>query len=190
MTTELKSLLNLPIAVHWFIGLALMVSTAANATEPADWFHWRGPEANGISREKNLPATWSPKGENLLWSKPEYASRSTPITMNGKLYLVTRYKPESTEEGEQVVCLDAKTGNEIWTHHQNVFLSDAPAERVGWSAVVGDPTTGNVFWLGPWLPVQMYQRQHRRTYLGTCAQRRVWDVEHIRWTNEFPDCDR
>lgn len=148
MTTELKSLLNLPIAVHWFIGLALMVSTAANATEPADWFHWRGPETNGISREKNLPATWSPKGENLLWSKPEYASRSTPITMNGKLYLVTRYKPESTEEGEQVVCLDAKTGNEIWTHHHNVFLSDAPAERVGWSAVVGDPTTGNVFWLG------------------------------------------
>ncbi len=68
--------------------------------------------------------------------------------MNGKLYIVTRYKPETTEEGEQVVCLDAKTGKEIWSHHHNVFLSDAPAERVGWSSVVGDPTTGNIFWLG------------------------------------------
>ncbi len=116
--------------------------------EPVDWFHWRGPEFTGISREKGLPTKWSPKGENVIWSNTEYASRSTPITMNGKLYIVTRYKPETTEEGEQVVCLDAKTGKEIWTHHHNIFLSDAPAERVGWSSVVGDPTTGNIFWLG------------------------------------------
>lgn len=130
------------------IALLLLGLLPAWAAEPVDWFHWRGPEANGISREKNLPTNWSPKGENLLWSKPEYASRSTPITMNGKLYLVTRYKPETTEEGEQVVCLDAKTGAELWSHHHNVFLSDAPAERVGWSSVIGDPASGNLFWLG------------------------------------------
>ncbi len=135
---------------NWLLSAALWVSSCglALAADPVDWYQWRGPEANGISREKNLPATWSSKGENLLWSKKEYASRNTPITMNGKLYLVTRYKEETTEEGEQVVCLDAKTGAEIWSHHHNVFLSDAPAERVGWSSVIGDPSTGNIFWLG------------------------------------------
>ena len=30
----------------------------------------------------------------------------------------------------------------------NVFLSDAPAERVGWSSVVADPETDSVYALG------------------------------------------
>ena len=130
------------------IGLTLLSSPTLSGAEPADWYQWRGPEGNGISRDKNLPDSWSPKGENLLWSKEEYASRSTPITFDGKLYLVTRYKPETTEEGEQLVCLNADTGELIWEHHHNVYLSDAPAERVGWSSPVADPKTGNIYWLG------------------------------------------
>ncbi|MCC6511435.1 MAG: PQQ-binding-like beta-propeller repeat protein [Pirellulaceae bacterium] len=118
------------------------------AADPLDWPTWRGPEMNGISREKGLVDTWSPKGENLLWKKPEYATRSTPIVMNGKLYFVCRHEEETTKEGEKTVCLDAKTGEMIWESVHNLFLSDAPAERVGWSSVIGDPTTGNVFVLG------------------------------------------
>ncbi len=68
--------------------------------------------------------------------------------MNGKIYLVCRHEPETTKEGEKTVCLNAATGEKIWESVHNVYLSDAPAERVGWSSVVGDPTTGNVFVLG------------------------------------------
>lgn len=125
-----------------------VVATSALAAEPVDWYQWRGPEGNGISREKNLPTSWSPKGENVLWTNEDYGSRSTPIAMNGKLYIVNRYKPETTEEGERVACINAETGELIWEHHQNVYLSDAPAERVGWASVVADPSTGNIFWLG------------------------------------------
>ncbi|MCA9132367.1 MAG: PQQ-like beta-propeller repeat protein [Planctomycetales bacterium] len=128
--------------------LLCVFAADAFAVEPVDWHQWRGPEANGISREKNLPTTWSPKGENVLWSKEEYATRSTPIVNDGKLYIVTRYKPETTEEGEQLVCLDANTGELIWREAHNVFLSDAPAERVGWSSPIADPSTGNIYWLG------------------------------------------
>lgn len=120
----------------------------AGAAEPVDWHQWRGPEGNGISRETELPTSWSPKGENVVWSNEDYGTRCTPIYMNGKIYVVTRYKPETTEEGERVVCIDGNTGKLIWEKHHNVFLSDAPAERVGWSSVVGDPSTGNIFWLG------------------------------------------
>ena len=137
MTTKLNDAWKFQRFTGELLGVAFLAiaSVSVSADEPADWYQWRGPEANGISREKNLPTTWSPKGENLLWSKPEYASRNTPITMNGKLYIVTRYKRETTEEGEQLVCLDAKTGAELWSNHQNVFLTDVPAERVGWSKI-------------------------------------------------------
>ncbi len=128
--------------------LALTAVSSAPAADPLDWPMWRGPEMNGVSREKNLPDSWSPKGENLLWMKPEYATRCTPIVMNKKIYFVCRHEPETTKEGEKTVCLDAATGEKIWESVHNIFLSDAPAERVGWSSVVGDPATGNVFVLG------------------------------------------
>lgn len=139
--------------IAWLVfALTLLGNTSvvnrATAEDPLDWPMWRGPEMNGVSREKGLVDKWSPKGENLLWAKPEFASRSTPIVMNGKLYVVCRHEPETTKEGEKTVCVDAKTGALIWESVHNVYLSDAPAERVGWSSVVGDPATGNVFVLG------------------------------------------
>lgn len=130
------------------LGLAFFCSTVCFADDPVDWYRWRGPEMNGMSREKNLPSDWSPKGNNLLWRKTDYGTRCTPIAMNGRLYFVARYKPETTEEGERIVCIDAKTGELIWENSHNIFLSDAPAERVGWAACVGDPETGYVYALG------------------------------------------
>lgn len=127
---------------------ALFWSALAVAADPLDWPHWRGPEMNGMSREKDIVGTWSLEGENLLWRKPEFGTRSTPIVMNGKLYELCRHNPESTKEGEKVVCLDAATGELLWENAFNVFLTDAPSDRVGWSCVVGDPETGNVFALG------------------------------------------
>ncbi len=116
--------------------------------DPLDWPYWRGPEMNGISREKNLPDTWSPEGENVIWSKAELGTRSTPIVMNGKLYTLVRHNPGTTKEAEKVVCADAATGDIKWENIFNVYLTDVPDTRVGWSSVVGDPTTGNVFALG------------------------------------------
>lgn len=115
---------------------------------PMDWPHWRGPEMNGVSREKNLVESWTREGENLLWKRDDLGSRSTPITMNGKLYTICRHKPETPVEAEKVVCVDAATGETIWEQIFNVYLSDVPDTRVGWSSVVGDPTTGNVFAMG------------------------------------------
>lgn len=116
--------------------------------DPLDWPYWRGPEMNGISREKGLPDSWSPDGENLIWKKAELGTRSTPIVMNGNLYTIVRHNPMTTREAEKVVCVDAATGETKWENIFNVFLSDVPDTRVGWSSVVGDPVTGNVFALG------------------------------------------
>jgi outer membrane protein assembly factor BamB len=139
----------------WMPGLFVALSLAGVcpaaeklARDPLDWPYWRGPEMNGISREKNLPDKWSEDGENLLWKNPELASRSTPIVMRNRLFTLARHNPATLQEAEKVICADAETGEVLWEHVFNVYLTDVPDTRVGWSSVVGDPESGNVFALG------------------------------------------
>ena len=118
--------------------------------DPLDWTYVRGPESNGVSRETGLIDTIDlDEGSDLVaWRRTDLGGRSTPIVMNGKLYTIVRAEPETAREGEKVVCLDAVTGETVWEQRHNVWLSDVPDTRVGWSSVVGDPETGNVYALG------------------------------------------
>jgi outer membrane protein assembly factor BamB len=121
------------------------------AIDPMDWPHWRGPQQNSTSTEKNLPEKWNPKGgdgSNLLWNKEYLATRSTPIVMNGNLYVIVRHNPGTETEAEKVLCVDAVTAEHKWEHIANVYLTDVPDTRVGWSNLVGDPTTGRIYMQG------------------------------------------
>ncbi len=118
------------------------------AVDPMDWPNWRGPQQNSTSAEKNLVEQWNPKGgedSNLLWKRSDLGTRSTPIVMRGNLYVLVRHNPGTDTEAEKVVCVNAATGEQKWQHVSNVFLTDVPDTRVGWSNVVGDPTTGRVY---------------------------------------------
>ncbi len=109
---------------------------------------WRGPHQNNSSTEKGLVDSWDPEGgpgSNLIWKNEELGGRSTPIVINGKLYTLVRDKPGTEVEGEKVVCVDAVTGKKLWEHRFNVYLSEVPDTRVGWSSCVGDPETGRVY---------------------------------------------
>ncbi|MBM81031.1 MAG: pyrrolo-quinoline quinone [Planctomycetaceae bacterium] len=146
---DVKKLLNGCLALALIFGCfaGTLQADAWDAGE-MDWPHWRGPEMNGISREKGLVESWDPDGQNLLWKREDLGSRSTPIVMNGKLYMMVRHNADSEEEQEKVVCVDAVTGKTIWESIFKVFLSDVPDTRVAWSSVVGDPKTGRVYALG------------------------------------------
>lgn len=125
------------------------IAAERKSNDPLDWPHWRGPEQNGISRETGLVDSFDPSsGENVVWSNEKLGSISTPIVMNGKIYLLCRSEPGTTREGEKVVCADAATGKVLWENIFNVYLSDVPDTRVAWSNVVGDPETGYVYALG------------------------------------------
>lgn len=128
---------------------AALVPDASAEVDPRDWTYSRGPEYTGVSREKGLVDSFDlRRGTNVAWKNDKLGGRSTPIVMNGKLYTIVRAEPETRREGEKVVCADAKTGDIIWENRFNVWLSDVPDTRVGWSSVTGDPTTGNVYALG------------------------------------------
>ncbi len=125
-------------------GLFVMVLLAATpAARAADWPSWRGPEQNGLVRETAIVKTWSPSGENLLW-KSSIGGRTTPIILNGRVYANVPVGAGLTS-GERVVCMDALTGKVVWEDRFNVYLTDIVENRVGWSAMAGDPATGNVF---------------------------------------------
>ncbi len=102
-------------------------------------------------REKNLIDRWDFNDEqsgNVLWKNPELATISSPIVMNGKLYTLARHAarhPARTREGR---LRQRGDGRKDLENRFNVYLSDVPAERVGWSSCVGDPATGRVFALG------------------------------------------
>jgi outer membrane protein assembly factor BamB len=127
---------------------AVALAGVTKEVDPLDWPYCRGPRFDGVSPETGLPDNWDPEGgpgSNVAWKRDDLGGRSTPIVMQGKLYTIVRADPGTPREGEKVVCLDAKTGETIWENRFNVYLSDVPDTRVGWSSVVGDPVTGRVY---------------------------------------------
>src|SRR5690242_7933206 len=85
------------------------------AAGPMDCPHWRGPQQNRVSLETGLIDKWNPDtGENVLWKCPEAAGISSPIVLNGKVYMQVRYKPDTHQEQEEVICLNANSGKILW----------------------------------------------------------------------------
>src|SRR6185437_4801952 len=128
------------------ISISLNLCLALSIFAFSDWAEWRGPARDGISNEKNLPAKWSPTGDNLAWKAP-YGGRSAPIVMGDRLYLQNTAGMGENEQ-ERIMCFNADNGKLLWEHRFNVYLSDVPPHRVGWASPVGDPATGNIYVFG------------------------------------------
>lgn len=127
------------------LALPLIVVLCTPLPAADSWASWRGAANDGVSRDTGLPESWSPDGENLLWKVP-YGSRSAPVVVDGRVCVIRLAEPDThTRWQEQVVCLDADSGELLWEYRFNVFQTDIPHHRVGWASLVGDPSTGNVF---------------------------------------------
>ncbi len=128
-------------------GMALVAWLVGGACLAADWPDWRGPREDRTAVDGSaLVTSFDPaKGTNILWKNDEAGGISTPVIMDGRLYTLVRHRPGTQEEAEKVLCLDAETGKKLWENVFNVYLSDVPAERVGWSAVVADPDSKTVY---------------------------------------------
>ena len=126
-------------------GFPLLAALAAGAASPAaDWPEARGPSGDGRSEETSLPRSWSPDGENLLFRVP-YGGRSTPVVLDGRLFLQSGSGQEATRQS-QLAALDAATGEALWTVRRNIFHADSPPHRVGWPSPAADAETGTVFY--------------------------------------------
>jgi outer membrane protein assembly factor BamB len=75
-----------------------------------NWPQWRGPTANGVSSEKNLPSRWTPE-ENVNWKLAMPAwSGSTPIIWGDRIFL----NVAETDANIYLWCVDRTSGKMLW----------------------------------------------------------------------------
>ena len=92
--------------------LSLMVAAAVAVAYGTDWPVWRGPDRNGISKETG----WNPVGAGKRWTKELGFGYSSVSVKDGNLYTMGYDSSEDKKGQEIVYCLEAETGNEIWTY--------------------------------------------------------------------------
>ena len=83
----------------------------ALALHAENWPQFRGPTAQGLSVETQVPLKWSAT-ENLAWKTPVPGeSWSSPIVWGNHVFVTT-----ATDNGQscRVVALDRKTGKVRW----------------------------------------------------------------------------
>ena len=89
----------------------LALALVATFAQAENWPSWRGPNQDGSSLEKNLPAKFS-KTEGVKWSVDVPAvSASVPVVWGDKVFLTAPILNKKQLVG---LCYDAKTGKEIW----------------------------------------------------------------------------
>jgi outer membrane protein assembly factor BamB len=123
----------------------LVLCGAATVAAAGNWSFWRGPEQTGVSRDTNLPDTFAvgAKQQNVIWRVP-YGGITTPIVLNNRVYIINKIGEDESQQ-ERVMCFDANDGKVLWQHKFNVFLTGIVADRLGWTQMVGDLETGNVY---------------------------------------------
>ncbi|NQU20770.1 MAG: PQQ-like beta-propeller repeat protein [Candidatus Nealsonbacteria bacterium] len=85
-------------------------------TTANDWPNWLGPNADGISRETDWTAKWPADGPTTLWKKKVGIGFSSMAVATGADGTARVYTMGHRDGKEFVWCLDAETGDEIWSH--------------------------------------------------------------------------
>ncbi|MDE2889063.1 MAG: PQQ-binding-like beta-propeller repeat protein [Gemmatimonadota bacterium] len=137
----MKSRLKAHLRTACLTGLLPFAWSTSGAA--SDWTHWRGPLQTGASTETGLISSWSPDGENLIW-RSEFIGRSTPVILNGRVYVIGR-TGEGVTRQEHVACFDAENGRLVWERKFNVWHSTITFNRLGWANLGADGETGNVY---------------------------------------------
>ena len=122
--------------------VGILLTAAAVTVGANDWPEWRGSSRDGTSTETNLPARWSPAGDNVAWSLP-FGGRSTPVIFGNRLYLQTTTPGDTAKTQERLVAVDVDSGKVIWERRASVYLSDVPQHRAAWASPAGETPTGN-----------------------------------------------
>lgn len=88
--------------------LVLLTSAFLDVVQANPWPQWRGPNRDGITSESI--ATWPESGPEKSWEKELGYGVSSVAVVDGKLYTMGNKNDEDI-----VYCLNAQTGEEIWT---------------------------------------------------------------------------
>jgi outer membrane protein assembly factor BamB len=97
-----------------FIAAAVLANSPVSGE---DWPQFRGPTGQGHSTATGLPTQWSAT-DNVVWKQAiPGTSWSSPALYQGRIYLTTAVPSDETPKSDhslRAVCLDAKSGKQIW----------------------------------------------------------------------------
>ncbi|MCH9022130.1 MAG: PQQ-binding-like beta-propeller repeat protein [Planctomycetes bacterium] len=123
---------------HVFTIVILLTLFLTPSALAENWPHWRGPNFNGTSNEKNLPLKFS-KTKNVRWvAKLPGKSASTPIIWQDHVFLSSL---DETNDGLLAICLDRRSGKILWK--KQVAIGPAKDSRSNMAAP-SPVTDGNV----------------------------------------------
>jgi len=99
-------------------GASLPSQESLAVANPA-WPSWRGPLRDGVARETGLLLDWPSQGPPVVWKAPAGTGYSSMAVANGRLVTMLRRGDE-----EQIVCLDARTGEPRWVYGYPIQYSN------------------------------------------------------------------
>lgn len=104
-----------------------------------NWPQWRGPEGNGVSREKNLTYQWD-RETNVAWRLPlPGPAGSTPVVWEDRIFL-------TSVDGEDLVLICVSTaGEKLWSRKMGTGNKDVRGDE-GNSASPSPATDGKHVW--------------------------------------------
>lgn len=83
----------------------------------SDWPQWRGPNRDGVWTESGILTSFPDKGLAPEWKISVGLGYSSPIILNGRLYL-SDLVVEKPIVHERVLCFDTRSGKQLWiTQH-------------------------------------------------------------------------
>ncbi len=89
------------------------------AAQAADWPSWRGPDRNGISKETDWSSNWGAAGPAKLWTANVGIGFAAVAVSEGHVFT------SGWADGQDSVrCLDAGTGQVLWTHSYQETLGN------------------------------------------------------------------
>lgn len=100
-------------------------SPAGDGKASADWPKWRGPNGDGISREQGLAKVWPKDGPAQLWKATVGRGYSSPVAMDGRIYLF-----HTVDDADTLTCYQADDGKVLWNGiYKSAWTGSYPGTR-------------------------------------------------------------
>jgi outer membrane protein assembly factor BamB len=104
--------------------LVALFVLSSSVTLGQDWPQWRGTDRDGKVTGFKAPAAW-PSDLKQAWKVTVGSGDATPVLEGNKIYLNTRQGDQ-----EEILCLDATTGKELWkTTYPSIAVTGPSASQ-------------------------------------------------------------
>lgn len=95
------------------LSAVLIASAWMSIASAEDWPRWRGPRGDGTWHGPQLPEKWPAGGLKTSWQREIGGGYGGISVLGSRLYVMDFHKEPA--ESERVICLDAITGEPVWS---------------------------------------------------------------------------